>query len=109
VRSLFGEEVATVERPPANVVRPAAPDLEDVEPTAELVAAGPQCQHRAFDPAAGGGTRLIVLVVDRRTRAIVLADGMTTSAFCTAAKMHRWARLGPIGALAQRDLTGTRY
>src|SRR5215213_248830 len=72
VWALLGEEVAAVERPPAHVVRPAAPDVEHVEPVAELVLPRPQGQHRALDPPLAS-IALVGVVVVRRAGAVVLA------------------------------------
>src|SRR5205085_1183280 len=73
---LLGQEVAAVDRPPADVVSPAPPDVEDVEPAAELVAPGPEREHRAGDPPAGAAVLLVELEVDRRPGAVVLAHGV---------------------------------
>jgi len=65
--------VAGIDRFPADVVRPAPPDVEHVEPLLELILPAPQRQHRAGDLAPAGEVQLVQFPVERRPGAVVLA------------------------------------
>src|SRR5947209_9235760 len=69
--------MAAVDGLAADVVRPGPPDRERVAVLVfEVVAAGPQEQQRAADPAARGAVGLVVLPVEAKTGAVVLHHGV---------------------------------
>jgi hypothetical protein len=83
---LFGEEVPAVERPPAHVVGPQTPDVDNVEPAPQLLATAPEREHGTLD-AALASIRLVELEVDRRARAVVLAHPVDRLRVANAAEI----------------------
>src|SRR5919109_2694226 len=76
LRRFLRKEVAAVERAPVDVVRPFAPDLDDVSiQLGELPAAAPEHEDRAGD-ALRAAVDLVQGAVVRRTGAVVLTHRM---------------------------------
>lgn len=78
MRTLFREEVATVDRVAGDLCRQLAPELEwtalvDV-PGPDRSGPAPQREHRAGDPVPRRAIGMVVLAVDARGGAVLLAD-----------------------------------
>src|SRR3954451_17125193 len=74
LRLVLDEEVARVEPAAADLARPWPPDAEHVVVEARQGAAGaPEDEDRALD-AAPAAVGVVVLAIDGRSRAVVLAD-----------------------------------
>jgi hypothetical protein len=75
---LLGEEVPALNRATAHVIGQAAPDSERpaflLIPAIQPARLTPQHQQGNADPPSGAGVRPIVLRIDGRGRAILLAD-----------------------------------
>jgi hypothetical protein len=71
---LLGQEVPAGERLPAHIVRPSTPDGERIK--WQLYALGPLPQHedRRSNPPPSGSVCPVMLEVDTRACAVVLAD-----------------------------------
>src|SRR5919112_2044880 len=77
---LLGEEVAAVHRTAVHVVRELAPQRERPAfarvPARERTAGAPECEERTGDASPGLAVGGVVLTIDRRSRAVFLADRM---------------------------------
>src|SRR5919204_785707 len=73
--SLLGEEVSGLDRPAAHLLGPRPPDRERVVPGGDRAGLAPQGKGRAGDPPPAT-VGLVVLVVQGRGGAVLLADGM---------------------------------
>src|SRR5687768_3223319 len=68
--------MATCEAPAGDVVRPLPPDLEEARRLARRIRLPREREHWTGNLPAGAPVLAVLLVVDRRATAVVLARGM---------------------------------